>query len=80
MVTAERDENIVVLAVVEPTITITMSEDVAKTLMQIVRMIGGPPEGQRGHADQIREALEEVDVPIVRQAKNLLGSIDFENA
>jgi hypothetical protein len=43
-------------------ILIEMSEDEARTLMEILQHVGGPPAGRRAHADRLIAALEKVNV------------------
>jgi len=47
-------------------ITITMTYDVASTLLQIMNAIGGPSDGPRGHTDGVSNALDACDVRAAR--------------
>lgn len=53
------------------TIVIEMREEVAETLLEIVRSISGNPSGRRGHADELSRALHDAGVDFLNAKRDI---------
>ena len=60
-------------------VTITMSEDEAQSILIVCENVGGMPElSRRGHFDNLKRALTSAGVKLPRESHANLGSIMFK--
>lgn len=58
-------------------VTLKLSEDEAQMLVDLVYQVGGPFSGRRGHANEIRDALNGAGFVATRNAPDIEGSVYF---
>ena len=59
-------------------IQITMTEDEASSLVEVLFHVGGPISGRRTHIDSIRKALIAIGIERKGQIDRKLGAVYFE--